>query len=80
MDFKCSAHLWRNHESGKHLNVLRIHHTGQPGCFLYFRNPGGSGACTVNCDLLWFLSRPLLENWNALEKYGLIESGKEEML
>lgn len=49
--FKCGAHLWRDHESGKHLNVLRIHHTGQPGCFLYFRNPGGSGACTVNCDL-----------------------------
>ena len=51
--FKCGAHLWRDHESGKHLNVLRIHHTGQPGCFLHFRDPCGSGACTVNCDLFY---------------------------
>lgn len=25
--------------------------TPASGCFLHFRDPGGFGACTVNCDL-----------------------------
>ena len=49
--FKCGPDLRRDHEPGKHPDVLWVYHTGQPGCFLYFRNPGGPGACTVNCDL-----------------------------
>ena len=49
--FKCGPDLRRDHEPGKHPDVLWVYHTGQPGCFLHFRDPGGFGACTVNCDL-----------------------------
>lgn len=67
--FKCGPDLRRDHEPGKHPDVLWVYHTGQPGCFLYFRNPGGPGACTVNRDLFMVFEQAcFLKNWNALRK------------
>lgn len=79
--FKCGPDLRRDHEPGKHPDVLWVYHTGQPGCFYISGIPVDLVHALSTVIFLWFLSRPLLEKLERIKKkYGLIESGKEEML